>query len=391
MKDGDKSKAQLIAELQGLNQELESARNDAEQKDRQLMEKQLILDAILDNTPVLISIKDSTGKVLMVSRNFSKLKGPSPEEFVGKNIYDLFPFEVADALWKNDQKAFYSQSPIEAEEVVQHSDDSWHTYLTCKFPLYSPSGELFGVCAISTDITNRKVLEQQVYQSQKMKSIGILASGIAHDFNNILGAIIANTELLSSLCVERQDKVSMGYVSNINKSGKRAAELIKQMLIYSRMRPAKAKLVDLVEVVYKSLSLIRTGLPRSIVIEEAFEQDCPKVLADKTQVEQMLMNLCSNACHAYEGGLGKIYISIQMQNIDGIQQLVLSVRDEGKGMSRRETEHIFDPFFTTKEVGVGTGLGMSVVQGIVAGHDAKIKVQSEQGAGTCISIFFNVQ
>lgn len=137
----DKSKKQLVEELD---------------------EKRLQLEAILDYSPTLISIKDSQGTVLLVNRNFQTLKGPSPEEYIGKNVYDLFPFDVADALWKNDQIVFRSKKAIETEEVVQHNDGSWHTYLTNKFPLIGRNKKLFGVCAISTDISQRKLLEEQL-------------------------------------------------------------------------------------------------------------------------------------------------------------------------------------------------------------------------------------
>jgi PAS domain S-box-containing protein len=137
-----------------------------------LRESQTQLQAILDHSPALISIKDLKGNVVLVNRNFEVLAGPSPEEFMGKNIYDLFPHDVADALWKNDLAALEAGKAVEAEEVVAHKDESWHTYLTVKFPLYGETGQAFGVCAISTDITERKRAEQALQRSEStLKSI----------------------------------------------------------------------------------------------------------------------------------------------------------------------------------------------------------------------------
>lgn len=242
--------------------------------------------------------------------------------------------------------------------------------------------------AQSTTAQTGKQLTEKQRQAHKMESIGILAGGIAHDFNNILGTILANTEVLCDML--QHDVKMLNYLDNITQCSLRGADLIKQILTYSRMRPIAVEAIDLAAEVNKSLKMIRSGLTSEVIVEQKLLPNCPMIRADKTQLNQILINLCSNAQHSFEGGKGKILVEVKLQSgVEG-NQLLLMITDNGKGMSESEIEHVFDPFYTTKEVGAGTGLGLSVVHGIVESHGGTIKVDSHLGKGTCVCIGFNV-
>jgi len=244
-----------------------------------------------------------------------------------------------------------------------------------------------------SDISERKNLETQLYQAQKMEAVGQLAGGIAHDFNNILTAIIGYAHLLS-LHVNRDDKVR-GYVEQIRASAERAADLTKALLTFSRKRALELKTVNLNDTV----TAIRTILTRLVSedIELSFELYPEKLfaMADSGKIEQVLMNLVTNAKDAMPCG-GTIAIATSPVTIDEAREkdpslppgeyVLISVGDSGTGMDEDTKRRIFEPFFTTKEVGKGTGLGLSIAYGIIEQHSGHIRVQSEPGKGSVFSI-----
>ena len=216
-------------------------------------------------------------------------------------------------------------------------------------------------------------------QSQKMEAIGTLAGGIAHDFNNILGAILGNVEMA------RQD-IETGHpaqesLEEIRKAGRRAKELVQQILAFSRNQTPQRRVIALHDVLEEVARLMRKTLPAGVGISAVLATDAPKVLADQTQVQQVLMNLCTNAWHAFEHGSGRIAIRLDRLdvNVDRASGEIppgtyarVEVADTGRGMDAATIERIFEPFFTTKAQGQGTGLGLSVAHGIVKSHDGFI-------------------
>jgi signal transduction histidine kinase/ActR/RegA family two-component response regulator len=246
---------------------------------------------------------------------------------------------------------------------------------------------------------SRRKLEEQLQQARKMEAIGTLAGGIAHDFNNILAVIIPYSHLALEEMAGRPE--SQEYLRQILTAADRAKNLVQQILAFSRRQRQERQVVDLQPVVAEALKLLRSALPSTIEIVQRLNST-PPVLADPTQIHQVMMNLCTNAEHAMRGRSGRLEITLEPKLVDEAfakqnpdlrpgQYARLCVRDNGCGMPGELLNRIFEPFFTTKEPGQGTGLGLSVVHGIVKSHDGVILVQSQPGQGTEFQIFLPVQ
>jgi len=245
----------------------------------------------------------------------------------------------------------------------------------------------------------RKKLESQLQQSQRMESIGTLAGGIAHDFNNILFPIVGHTEMLMEDIPE--DSPFQDSLKAIHTSALRAKSLVKQILTFSRQDANELQLMKMQPIIMEALKLIRSTIPTTIEIKQDIQTDCGIIKAEPTQIHQIVMNLATNAYHAMEeiGGELKVGLKqIELGTLDLInpdmtpgQYACLTVADTGMGMDKKLTQKIFDPFFTTKAIGKGTGMGLSVVHGIVAGMGGAVWVYSEPGKGTQFYVYFPVE
>jgi signal transduction histidine kinase/CheY-like chemotaxis protein len=246
---------------------------------------------------------------------------------------------------------------------------------------------------------SRRKLEEQLQQARKMEAIGTLAGGIAHDFNNILAVIIPYTHL--ALEEMEGHPESQEYLKQILTAADRAKNLVQQILAFSRRQRQERQVIDLQPVVTEALKLMRSALPSTIEIVQRLSPT-PPVLADSTQIHQVVMNLCTNAEHAMRGRPGRLEITLEPKHADEAfanqypdlrpgQYARLCVRDNGCGMPVELLNRIYEPFFTTKEPGQGTGLGLSVVHGIIKSHDGVILVQSQPSQGTEFQIFLPVQ
>ena len=242
----------------------------------------------------------------------------------------------------------------------------------------------------------RQKLESQLQQSQKMEAIGTLAGGIAHDFNNILGAIIGYGEMLRDDLPP--DSHSHNDIEQILAAGQRAKELVRQILAFSRQAACDRIPMQPATIVKESLKLLRSSIPTTIAIRNDIDPHCGVVLADPTQVQQIVMNLCTNAYHAMETSGGTIVVSLKREEVSlaDLQgesnqlpgpYVVLSVRDTGTGIAPEVMERMFDPYFTTKEVGKGTGMGLAMIHGIVKSHGGMVRCQSVVGQGSTFQVF----
>jgi signal transduction histidine kinase/ActR/RegA family two-component response regulator len=264
-------------------------------------------------------------------------------------------------------------------------------------------GEIEGFLAVQRDIADRKRAEQenirlenQLRQAQKLETIGTLAGGIAHDFNNILVPILVYSDLAARSLA--QDHPAREDLLEVIESANRAKALVKQILTFSRQSEQECFPADLAPIVKESLKLMRASLPATIEIRHDVDSQSGAVLADPSQIHQVLMNLCTNAYHAMRDTGGVLAVTLKPCTVDEDlarahsqlrvgNYIRLSVSDTGKGMERQTVERIFEPFFTTKQVGEGTGLGLSVVHGIVSHCEGAIAVQSEPGKGSTFDVY----
>ena len=247
---------------------------------------------------------------------------------------------------------------------------------------------------------HRNALESQLRESHKMQAVGTMAGGIAHDFNNIISAILGNVELA------KQDagELSPAFVSlnEIDKAGRRARDLVRQILTFSRNESPKRIPIQLADVINETVNLLKVTLPPLVDMQVSIAADTPPVLADATQVEQALLNLCTNAIQAIGAHRGTINIELGynlQQSIPGTIErrsgargphVKLAVRDSGSGINEETLQRIFEPFFTTKPVGQGTGLGLAVVHGIMRTHLGTVDVQSTPDTGSVFTLYFPI-
>jgi PAS domain S-box-containing protein len=345
----------------------------------------------------------------IISRKSKSLQYVSPayEAIWGRSCLSLFadPMSIKDTIVPEDRvrvmQAITESSldkNLELPEFrITRSDGSIRWISAQVFPVQDASSEVYRYAGIAKDITRRKRDEDALRQAQKMEAMGTLAGGIAHDFNNILTAILGYSQL--ALLYLPEDSSVRDSIEQVCQAGNRATELVKQILSFSRRSEASRSPQQLSVLAKETLKMLRATLPANIAIEQEIDPDCGLIMADITQIHQVLMNLCTNAAHAMEENGGTLTVGIHEITFSGGEDLMshalepgtyvqLSVRDTGKGIPNDVFEHIFEPYFTTKGIGRGTGLGLSVVHGIVAEHEGKILVSSTVGKGSCFDIFF---
>ena len=315
--------------------------------------------------------------------------------------------ELANFFRKHDMRAMAVGGPSINEEEVTFADDGHREILeTIKTPIKGDGGRLIGVLGIARDITERKAaeekrkqLEEQLRQSHKMEAVGTIAGGIAHDFNNILGIIIGNAELAIE-GIDARDPAHP-HLKEIRQAGLRASGVIKQLLHFSRKTEQQKAVIDVAPLAEEAVKLMRASLPSSIDIQLDIPPRTGNIKADPTQLHQVLINLCTNAAHAMEekGGILRIELSEidlddttagQFHDITQGVYVRIAVSDTGHGIDEATRPKIFDPYFTTKDVGKGTGMGLSVVHGIVKNLDGDISVSSEPGKGSVFTVLLPV-
>jgi PAS domain S-box-containing protein len=354
---------------------------------------------LFDNAGDAIFVSDLEGRMVDVNRVACEKLGYTRGQLMQMDLFKLTESESADlltdelenlkqigqSLFETTFKRFNGEDiPIEASCRVIDFDDN-------------PA-----VLTIARDISERKEAEQeksslqsQLRQSQKMEAIGTLAGGIAHDFNNILAGIMGYAEIA-------RIRVGKGHeaqesLEHVLQAAERAKFLVRQILSFSRSNTHEDRPIQLGPIVKETLKLLRASLPSTIEIREEIDPECGIVRADATQIHQVIMNLCTNAAHAMRSSGGRLIVKLsnvslsetltnRHELIRGGKYLKLSVSDTGHGIRSDIQDAIFDPYFTTKNKGEGTGLGLSVVQGIIKNHKGVVTLESEPGKGATFEI-----
>jgi PAS domain S-box-containing protein len=366
-----------------------------------LKESQDLFEAFMRHLPGLAFMKDPNGVYMYVNDSFRHYSGLRALDQIGLSDQQLWDTSTAEALQANDRVVLDSKTAQSHMETVQLSNHEQRYLLTARFPVFKDN-RLFALGGISIDITERTLaqrqreqLELQLQQTQKMEALGTLAGGIAHDFNNILAAIIGYTEIVAAETEKTSDAYE--YLQRVLTAGERARSLVKQILAFSRQGEMEPKPVQIKLIVKEVLKLLRASLPATIEIIEDIRSS-GAVMADPTQIHQVMLNLGTNAGYAMGEMGGTLTVRLEETLKDCTtacdygellpgRYLHLTVSDTGKGIDPSAIGRIFDPFFTTKPKGEGTGMGLSVVHGIVTGLGGAITVESVPGRGARFDVF----
>ncbi len=347
----------------------------------------------------IIMRMDTEGKITFFNTYAQIFFGYREEEIIGKNVIgtivperNIAGFDLAVMI--KDIGAHPERYVSNENENIRRNGERVQVTWMNK-AIYDKDGNVSEILCVGIDVTEKWQLEKRLAQAQKMESIGTLAGGIAHDFNNILSAVIGYTEL--SLIDIPKGSALQNNLQQVLKAGGRAKDLVRQILTFSRQRENELVPVKVSLIVNEALKLLRASLPTTIKMRHHIKSYLA-VLTDPTNIHQVLMNLCTNAGFAMqeEGGVLEVSLSDVDLDADFAKQhpdvkpgkfIRLIVSDTGYGMSPEVSERIFDPFFTTKKMGQGTGMGLSVVHGIVKSHGGTIIVESSPGKGSAFSVF----
>jgi PAS domain S-box-containing protein len=349
---------------------------------------------IFENAPLGLVVIDRNGRVIEYNPYICQMFTIDRKTFIGLRLFDnMADPAVGSAI---DQALAGGTGVFEGEyQIFEHQGA-----LRALFkPLVDAHGSIEGCLCFIEDIRARLEMEKQNRQIQKLESIGTLAGGIAHEFNNILGVILGYAEMTRDDVAA--ETIAHRNLNEIIQAGDRAKELIQQIMAFSRQTEQTRHPLQLHLIVKEVAKFLRSSLPSTIIIKTNIRSDTGAVLADPSQIHQVLMNLCTNAYQALQRSGGEMEIGLenihidqeQTRQVNGLMEgryVKLSVRDTGHGIDPRIIPRIFDPFFTTRSVGEGTGMGLAMVHGIVSSHGGAINVSSAIGQGSLFEIFLPI-
>jgi PAS domain S-box-containing protein len=360
-----------------------------------LRESEELFQLITENAGDLIAVVDPHGKRIYNSPSYQTILGYSPEELKGTSPFEQIHPDDHELVRNALAQARSNRTGGRIVYRMRHKNGSWRFLESTRSIIRNDEGEVTKLVSINRDITERKLLEEQFMQSQKMEAVGRLSGGIAHDFNNLLGVMIGYAEYLH----EQLDGNNplRGSADEILKAGKRAAALTRQLLAFSRQQVLDPKVLDINAIVSDIDQLLRRVIGEDIQLETELDALLGRVKADHSQIEQVLVNLAVNARDAMPNG-GKLTIRTKSVDLDSASlqhhypnqpgpYACLTVTDTGVGMDATTKARAFEPFFTTKEKGKGTGLGLSTVYGIVKQSGGHIHIESFPGEGTTFKIY----
>ncbi len=369
---------------------------DRKLAERQLVEERDFAESVIQTAPAIVIVLDLDGNILKFNSFIEELSGYRASEVVGENWLDMFVDGSQREDVREKLKLALKTGNVKGNinSIITKDGLAFEVEWFDKV-LYDADGNKIGFLAIGLDITERKRTELALSQSQKMEAIGTLAGGIAHDFNNILSIILGYSEL-ALLDVNPESK-AYDRISEISNAGMRAKDLVQQILTFSRKSVTETQPLEIGIIVKETMKMLRASLPTTISFELNI-RSTRMVNADPTQIQQIIMNLCTNSYHAMRENGGVLTVELIdlrykkikpeiRQNLDKVRHVLLRVKDTGQGISSSSLSKIFDPYYTTKPKEEGTGLGLAIIHGIVNSYNGFIDVQSEPGKGTSFDIY----
>ncbi len=352
---------------------------------------------------------DLAGDLIFFNQSMCRILGYSRDELMGMNNRAFMDKENASKVFDSFNRVYRTGKPSRALdwEVIRKDDAICHINNAVSL-ITDENGKPVGFRGVARDVTEqvraeqeKALLTKQLQQSQKMESIGTLAGGIAHDFNNILAAVLGYTELALDLSAREQYGSKLtDFLEEIYAAAERAKDLVRQILAFARQSDDAVKPVQVSLIVKEALKLIRSSIPASIDIRQSIESDA-RVMGNATQIHQIMMNFCTNAAHAMENDPGTLGVRVSEETftdpkatpVAGLKPgkyLRITVSDTGTGIAPDILDAIFEPYFTTKAPGVGTGMGLSMVHGIVESYGGKITVESAPAQGSVFTVYLPV-
>lgn len=356
----------------------------------------------IEQSPASVIITDNNGAIEYVNKKFTDLTGYTLEEVLGKNPRILKSGLTPETTYKEMWNRLHEGKEWKGIFCNKKKNGELYWEEALITPLYDDEGTLVNYVALKEDITlQRKIaeekaaLEEQLRHAQKMESVGTLASGIAHDFNNVLGIIMAHVSLLERMREEKEKFAAS--IDTIFKTINRGAALVKQILTFARKTSTNLEYINVNNAVKELQKMLMETFPKTVTISTRLEKELPILMADSTQFNQSVLNLCTNARDAMNDE-GTITIHTRLVNGNtlagkfpkaaGRHFIAIAVSDNGPGIDDTLKEKIFEPFFTTKDKGKGTGLGLSVVFGVMQNHNGFVDVESEPGNGAAFTLYF---
>ncbi len=358
---------------------------------RNLQRFQKIIDSAFD----VIVVTDAKGYIIYANHAFETVTGYLRKDAIGKKPNILKSGYHDEGFYKNLWNTITAGNVWQGEFANRKKSGEIYYESAAIFPIYFEEETCF--VAIKRDITKEKKLYEQLLRAQKMEAIGTLAGGIAHDFNNLLTAILGYSEIMMGMAKEGDQFHKPATI--INNAAQKGAELAKKILMITRKEKMETRTVNVNEIINTSMELLQRSIPKNIEIIMNLKNNIPNIMADSTQMQQVIMNLAVNARDAMPDG-GKLIIETSIVGAEngaanGIIAdksgfIKLSISDTGVGMDKNTQRNVFDPFFTTKEIGKGTGLGLYIVHSIIANHNGYINLYSESDKGTRFNIYLPI-
>ncbi len=391
----DKQEMSLLMELAGdVSYGIASLR--AAEKQKKTEKEVSRLHTAIEQAEETVVITDTDGTIQYVNPAFERITGYKADAVIGQNPNILKSGKHDESFYTEMWETITGGEAWVGHFINKKKNGELFEEEATISPIKDPSSTIIGYVAVKRDVTREVMLERQFRQAQKMEAMGTLAGGIAHDFNNILFAMLGYSSLVVDYLPEGSD--ARENLDEVIKAGARAKDLVRQILAFSHQTEQEFQPIQLHLIVKEVLKLMKVSIPPSIVIRQNVNMKFDTVMADPSQIHQVVMNLATNASHAMQHSGGVLEVSLTAVDVDidlaetnaKLREgpyVLLSVSDTGHGMNKATIERIFEPFFTTKDVGEGTGMGLAAVHGIVGAHGGAITVESKIGKGATFNIY----